>query len=94
MNWVILVIVILEEAVDYYLGSYRGKGILTYNQYSIVFPLYKLDSKQSLDVHHKVYRAKNGELIEPWQYDNSDLETLCHCCHIEKHKFPIQIINR
>ncbi len=82
-----------EEGVYYYLGSYRGKGILTYNQYSIVFPLYKLDFKQSLDVHHKVYRMKKGELIEPWQYDDSDLETLCHGCHLKKHKLPIPVIN-
>ena len=57
------------------------------------FPLYSLDFKQSLDVHHKVYRKKNGQIIEPWEYDDKDLETLCHSCHLKKHKLPIYVIN-
>lgn len=77
----------------YYPGSYLGQGILAYNQYSIIFPLYSLDFKQSLDVHHKVYRKKNGQIIEPWEYDDKDLETLCHSCHLKKHKLPIYVIN-
>ena len=77
----------------YYSGAYIAQGILAYNQYSVIFPLYTLDFKHSLDVHHKVYRKKNGELLEPWQYDDSDLETLCHGCHLKKHKLPIPVIN-
>ena len=60
-----------------------AKGYFAYNQYSIIFPLYSLDFKQSLDVHHKVYRKKNGQIIEPWEYDDKDLETLCHSCHLK-----------
>ena len=82
----------LYHCFAYYPGSYLGQGILTYNQYSIVFPLYSLDCKESLDVHHKVYRKKNGQFIEPWEYENNDLETLCHGCHLKKHKLPIKIV--
>ena len=30
-----------------------------------------------LQVHHKVYH----EDLNPWEYDNDDLITLCGCCH-------------
>lgn len=81
------------NSICYYPGLYLGQGILAYNQYSVIFPLYSLDFEQSLDVHHKVYRKKRGQLIEPWEYDDKDLETLCHSCHLKKHKYPIPIIN-
>lgn len=69
---------------DYYHGAYRGIGILTYNQYSIIFPLFQLNTV-NLEVHHKVYKKINGEYIKPWEYENDELETLCHSCHQQKH---------
>lgn len=80
------------NSMYYYPGAYLGQGILTYNQYSVIFPLFSLDFEKSLDVHHKIYRKKNGQFVEPWEYENSDLETLCHGCHLQKHRFPIGII--
>ena len=35
------------------------------------------DNETELQVHHKEY--KNG--CEPWEYDNSNFETLCKDCH-------------
>lgn len=35
-----------------------------------------------LNVHHKKYIKGH----EPWEYDNSDLETLCETCHAIEHK--------
>lgn len=83
----------VDNSLNGYPGSYRGQGILTYNQYSVIFPLYSLDFEQSLDVHHKVYRKKDGQFIEPWEYEDNDLETLCHNCHLKKHELPIPIID-
>ena len=84
----------VEGSKYYYDLKYRGQGVLTYNQYSIIFPLYDLDLK-ALEVHHKVYKRKGKDKVEPWaeEYDDSDLETLCHNCHIEAHKQPIKIIS-
>lgn len=76
----------------YYSESYQRIGILSYNQYSIVFPLYKLKTRTSLEVHHKQYRKKNDMFINPWEYDDNELVTLCHECHQEIHKTPIPII--
>lgn len=27
-------------------------------------------------------RDNYGQFVEPWEYENSDLETLCHGCHL------------
>lgn len=80
-----------KEDSYYYNGDYRGIGILSYNQYSIIFPLYSLPTPMSLDVHHKIYKKTNGEYIKPWEYNNDELITLCHNCHIDVHKEPISI---
>ena len=37
------------------------------------------DEETTLNVHHKIY--KKG--VEPWEYENSELVTLCEHCHIE-----------
>lgn len=39
------------------------------------------NKKSSLNVHHKKYKAG----IAPWEYNLSDLETLCHICHAKHH---------
>lgn len=67
-----------------YFPEYRGIGILTYNQYSIVFPLYQLHTR-NLEVHHKIYKKINGKFIKPWEYEDEELETLCHSCHQQRH---------
>ena len=79
----------VSEEGNYYIGDYRGIGILSYNQYSIIFPLYRLSVP--LDVHHKIYRKTNGEYIKPWEYNNDELITLCRNCHTDVHKEPIPI---
>lgn len=88
---------ILSRCFDYnqnhcYNLDFRGQGVLTYNQYAIIFPLYKLDFDKTLEVHHKVYKKRGEEKVEPWEYDESDLETLCHKCHIQVHKQSIKVI--
>jgi len=35
------------------------------------------DAKSTLNIHHQRY--KSG--CDPWEYDNSDLKTLCEYCH-------------
>ena len=75
----------------YYPLDFRGQGVLAYNQYSIIFPLYQLN--EALEVHHKIYKKKCEIFIEPWEYDSADLETLCHVCHMNAHKKGIPIIN-
>lgn len=37
------------------------------------------DEETTLNVHHKVYH----DGLEPWEYENSDLATLCEDCHRE-----------
>lgn len=88
-NKLILSHCVSEDGTYYYNGTYRGIGILSYNQYSIIFPLYELPAL--LDVHHTIYRETNGEYIKPWEYNNDELITLCHNCHIDVHEEPISI---
>lgn len=83
-----------NDAGDYYKEDKTNKrhGILTYNQYSIIFPLYSLNTRPQLEVHHKHYRKKDGIYKKPWEYSNDELMVLCHECHQEVHKEPIPII--
>lgn len=39
------------------------------------------DSNSSLQVHHKIYIKGR----DPWQYNFTDLETLCFRCHEKEH---------
>lgn len=41
-------------------------------------------SDKSLQVHHKKYIKGR----EPWEYDHSELETLCYRCHEKEHNIP------
>ena len=38
-----------------------------------------------LQIHHKFYVIENKILVNPWEYDDDALITLCHICHGEKH---------
>ncbi len=85
--------ILLRRIMDYNKSAgYRGQGILTYNGLSIIFPLYALDKKQSLNVHHTVYYLDK----EPWDFEEpyAELITLCHKCHMEAHKHPIPVKSR
>lgn len=42
----------------------------------------------SLNIHHKVYYS--GRL--PWEYDDSDLITLCQACHFQLHKGELRYL--
>ncbi len=83
-NKLILSHCVSVDKEPYYPWDYRGIGILTYNQYSIIFPLYQLNTV-NLEVHHKVYKKINEEYIKPWEYKDDELETLCHSCHEQTH---------
>lgn len=39
------------------------------------------DEKSTLNVHHAFYRKGR----DPWEYDESDLITLCETCHENRH---------
>jgi len=42
--------------------------------------------KNPLQVHHKWYKMKNGNFIDPWDYPDSCYITLCKNCHEFAHK--------
>lgn len=63
--------------------EYNGVGQLSLDEYSIFFPLYNLNKfKEVLEVHHITYPISGV----PWDIKDEYLETLCHACHIAKHK--------
>ena len=62
--------------------DFTGKATLYFNEYAITFPLWKLKSCDSLNVHHIRY-ADSGN---PWDVNESDLITLCQKCHILEHQ--------
>ena len=75
----------LYHRIDYENKSYcdfTGKATLYFNEYAITFPLWKLKSCDSLNVHHIRY-ADSGN---PWDVNESDLITLCQKCHILEHQ--------
>lgn len=45
-------------------------------------PTHKPDKEYQIHIHHKRY-VKNRY---PWEYENEDLITLCHHCHLKTHK--------
>lgn len=42
--------------------------------------------KKILQVHHTYYLIENQELIDPWEYDDEALITVCHECHDKIHR--------
>jgi hypothetical protein len=40
------------------------------------------EKEKALNVHHKTYGQNN----KPWEYPDTNLETLCHDCHSKKHQ--------
>lgn len=40
------------------------------------------DNKETLHVHHRIYYKH----LEPWEYDNHLLTTLCDICHTAHHE--------
>lgn len=65
----------------------QGVAMLTKNDFAIIFPLYKLNSPETLEVHHKKYSRSHL----PWDVKDEDLITLCHSCHIEANKKAIPV---
>lgn len=65
----------------------KGIGMLTKNNFAIIFPLYRLNCSDNLEVHHKKYSRSHL----PWDVKYEDLITLCHSCHMEANKKPIPI---
>jgi hypothetical protein len=50
-----------------------------------------LDKESTLTVHHKSYKQDEcGEFLDPWEYDDSDLTTLCDECH-KKEEFNLGV---
>ena len=46
----------------------------------------KSTPKNPLQVHHKYYIMRRGRFVEPWDYPDSALITLCRNCHEFAHK--------
>lgn len=65
---------------------YAKQGILTFNGFSIVYPLLTI-KKKYLNVHHLAYY----EDLEPWECPENELITLCHRCHIKAHEKEIPV---
>lgn len=65
----------------------QGVAMLTKNDFAIIFPLYKLNSPETLEVHHKKYSRSHL----PWDVKDEDLITLCHSCHMEANKKAIPV---
>lgn len=42
---------------------------------------------KTLHVHHKKYRKG----AKPWEYENDQLEALCHSCHKSRHELASEI---
>lgn len=62
-------------------SDYKGQALLIYNEYGIIFPLYKLSCVNNLEVHHKAYPSRL-----PWEVNDNLLITLCHKCHKQIHQ--------
>ena len=65
----------------------QGLAMLTKNDFAIIFPLFKLNSSETLEVHHKKYSRSHL----PWDVKDEDLITLCHSCHMEANKKAIPV---
>ncbi len=61
---------------------YRDCKYLKYKDGDIVFALIKASKRYFLNIHHKLYIFNKL----PWDYLDSDLETICNWCHWELHK--------
>ena len=47
----------------------------------------KCGSSSRLQVHHKFYeKFPNGEMVDPWDYPDHVMETLCEDCHRKAHR--------
>lgn len=52
-------------------------------------------SDENLQVHHKYYsRYPDGRKVNPWNYPNDALITLCDSCHKKAHKKRIKVYYR
>ena len=52
-------------------------------------------SSENLQVHHKYYeKYPNGSFVDPWDYPNNALITLCKGCHEKAHKYDIKVYRR
>lgn len=45
-------------------------------------------TEKTLHVHHKYYDRD----LEPWEYDNQSLITLCHECHVDADSLRCEIV--
>lgn len=93
-----LVIIIIVIA---WFANYKGNDSNTYNSklqspewkekrnYILKRDGYKCTmcgSTHNLQVHHKYYIKHQGKYIEPWDYSDDALITLCARCHYRVHK--------
>lgn len=55
----------------------------------------KCGSTSSLQVHHKFYeKFPNGEMVDPWDYPDYVMETLCEDCHRKAHRRNMNVYFR
>jgi len=54
------------------------------------------NNNKNLHIHHRQYQfnTNKNSMINPWEYDNKYLITLCKTCHSNGHKlFKVPVIN-
>lgn len=63
----------------------RRRQILVRDGYQCL----RCGSNENLNVHHRQYHifAKTGEFRKPWEYEGTNLVTLCRVCHHKGHQF-------
>ena len=55
----------------------------------------KCGSSSRLQVHHKFYeKFPNGEMVDPWDYPDYVMETLCEDCHRKAHRRNMNVYIR
>lgn len=61
----------------------KRRSILERDEYKCKY----CGSKRLLEVHHKYYlKYPNHSMVEPWDYNDDALITLCDCCHKKAHQ--------
>lgn len=61
----------------------KRRSILERDEYKCKY----CGSKRLLEVHYKYYlKYPNHSMVEPWDYNDDALITLCDCCHKRVHQ--------
>jgi hypothetical protein len=72
----------------------KREVILERDNYNCAIPNCNNPRGKHLHIHHRQYHIKNNEFVNPWEYDDKLLITLCKWCHKKGHriyKIPTRI---